>query len=235
MKGITKTIEPQEFTDWKNQANENWTPKFADLRNPEKAKVRTSLLTEQGFICAYCCSEIKDDSKSTVIEHFIPQSIDEKVAIDYNNLFACCDGTKTDGKSKTQIYCCDESKKDQFRDPKNPTIQLIKPTATDENGFICEQAFCYTFEGGIFSADTAFKYDAGFTIKVLNLENSELRRQRAETCAFLFDENNELFNFLPEEIEKLTQYYQNKNIDSKFQPFCHVVLYFLNNYYQLNI
>jgi uncharacterized protein (TIGR02646 family) len=233
MKGILKNSEPTIFTAWKANANEDWTPTFNKLQNPEKAAVRRSLLKEQGFICAYCCSEIKDDVKTTVIEHFIPQSDAEKGvenALNYENLFASCDGTKLDNKAKKAIYCCDESKKDQFRNPENPNIILIKPTEKDKNAFICEQAFGYTVAGGVFAMETPFKEDALYSLKVLNLDNSLLKRQRKEVCSFLLDENGNVLDLTEAEVEKIRAYYAQK-VDDKFQPFCQTVLYFLKSYF----
>ena len=92
MKGIFKNPEPQSFTDWKAQENEDWKPTFNIFQNPEKREVRYNLVTEQGYICCYCCSRIEDSYKSTVIEHFIPQSDEEEGednALNYENLFAC--------------------------------------------------------------------------------------------------------------------------------------------------
>lgn len=235
MKGIIKQSEPEIFTKWKAQANEEWQPTYDKLQNPEKKAVRRSLLEEQGYICAYCCSEIKDDNRTTVIEHFIPQSdkeLGESNQLNYKNLFASCDGTLTDDKSKKAIYCCDESKKDQFRNPDNPIITVIKPTETNENGFTCEQAFAYTMRGGIFEKEGNFKETANYSIQVLNLDNNELQKQRGEVINFLFEDIDEgqFFDFREDEVQILKQRYASKN-DGKFIPFCQIVLYFLNQYY----
>ena len=40
MKGIFKNPEPQSFTDWKAQENEDWKPTFNIFQNPEKREVR---------------------------------------------------------------------------------------------------------------------------------------------------------------------------------------------------
>ena len=181
MKGITKNIEPQSFTFWKAQANEDWKPSFNILRNPEKADVRLSLLKEQGYICAYCCCRIYNSNKTTVMEHFVPQADDAEKAIDYDNLLATCDGTKTDSETKQTTYCCDEEKRDQFRNRDNPNIVLIKPTEQDEKGFICEQAFAYTTTGGMLAKKGRFELQAKHTLDVLNLNNNELKRQREES------------------------------------------------------
>lgn len=236
MKGIFKNPEPQSFTEWKAQKNEHWTPIYNDLRGTQKKDVRTALLTEQGYICCYCCSRIEDNHKTTVMEHFIPQSDEEEGennALNYENLLGCCDGTKIDDKSKEVLYCCDEHKKDQFRSKEDPTIVLIKPTERNENGFICEQAFAYTSIGSIIASKGIYEKNAQYSITLLNLDNRELKRQREETCGFLFEdaEAGILFDFSDSEVEKLKQGWSQKDISGRFTPFCPIILYFLNTYF----
>lgn len=231
MKGIIKKTEPPEFLAWKAQANEDWQPTFDKLQNPEKKILRTSLVKEQGFICAYCCDAI-EDTTSIVIEHFEPQRGKEgnqKLSIDYNNLFACCSGIKTDKETNAQIRCCDEIKEDKFSTENG--IMPIKPTDTDGNGFICEQAFVYASIGAIIAKNTAYKEQAQHTLTLLNLNNSELKRQRKETCAFLFDSEDNFFDFSLEDVEKFKKEFTLLDGDNKFKPFCNVVMYFLSTYY----
>jgi uncharacterized protein (TIGR02646 family) len=241
MKGIFKNPQPQSFTDWKALANEDWTPTFSIFRNPQKAEVRRSLLSEQGYICCYCCSRIEDNVKTTVMEHFIPQSEEDEEgvnigsfhALDYDNLLACCDGTKTDNKSEEAIYCCDEHKKDLFRNREDPSIELIKPTERNEQGFICEQAFAYTSIGTIVAKQGIYEQNAQYSISILNLDNGELKRQREETCSFLFEdaEGGVLFDFSDVEVERLKQGYSQRDATGRFTPFCPIVLYFLSTYF----
>lgn len=54
-----------------------------------KEALRTSLVEEQGEICAYCMRRIKNDS-TTKIEHYTPR--DSENELDYNNLLAVCSG-----------------------------------------------------------------------------------------------------------------------------------------------
>lgn len=226
MKGIHKNAEPPIFTEWKGKANANWQPKYDDLRKPEKPAVRLALLQEQGYLCAYCCCSI-EDSTSIVIEHFIPQSEDENQALNYENLFACCDGTKIETHTNLKICCCDESKQDQFKDENG--IMLIKPTHKDDKGFICEQAFSYTNIGAINAKDTPYKEQAMFTLELLQLDNKELRRQREAACAFLFD-GDAVFDFTPQEVNILKNNYSILT-NNRFQPFANAILYFLTAYF----
>jgi len=236
MKGIFKDSEPQIFKTWKAQANENWKPTFDKLQNPEKGVVRKSLLKEQGYICAYCCNRIDIDDRTIVIEHFIPQShpiSGSENALKYDNLFACCSGRKIDNKSQNAVFCCDENKKDQFQSKENPKITLLKPTERNESGFICEQAFRYDIIGEILANSGVHYSNANYTIETLNLNNSELKREREETAAFLFEDfdNGDFFDFSQSEVDKLKHSYSRKDEQGRFYPFCQIVLYFLDSYY----
>ena len=46
MKHSTKQHAPSEYTDWLALSNDNWRATYESLRNPEKASVKESLLTE---------------------------------------------------------------------------------------------------------------------------------------------------------------------------------------------
>lgn len=92
MKYIIKGVEPAEFVNWKNQANQDWVPSYADLRGHEKNVLHISLLTEQGCLCCYCGQRISDRTESH-IEHLIPQSVNKDLELEYTNLFASCHGS----------------------------------------------------------------------------------------------------------------------------------------------
>ena len=64
-----------------------------------KEKLRTSLLEEQGYICAYCMKKLEDDFSKVKIEHYIARN--EENQLDYNNLLAVCKGNE--GEAKTNL------------------------------------------------------------------------------------------------------------------------------------
>lgn len=88
MKYIVKRTEPQEFTDWKAEANEDWTPTYDDLRGVQKQAVHESLIREQGGICCYCENSV--DVANSHIEHLRPQSKNFVDPLDYNNMLCSC-------------------------------------------------------------------------------------------------------------------------------------------------
>jgi len=77
----------------------------------DKETIRTQLLKEQGYLCAYCMRKISNDA-TTTIEHLIPISLDGKQALNYKNMLACCDGGRG-SIDKNKILCCDAAKGDK--------------------------------------------------------------------------------------------------------------------------
>jgi uncharacterized protein (TIGR02646 family) len=88
MRYVAKADDPDSLVAWKSQANENWTPTYADLQNPEKRELHLALLTEQGGTCCYCGQQISVEESH--IEHFIPQEARDDLALEYRNLHASC-------------------------------------------------------------------------------------------------------------------------------------------------
>ena len=100
----------------------------------DKETIRTQLLKEQGYLCAYCMRKISNDA-TTTIEHLIPISLDGKQALNYKNMLACCDGGRG-SIDKNKILCCDAAKGD-----KKLTISPFKKEQVDKirynrDGFI---------------------------------------------------------------------------------------------------
>lgn len=87
-----------------------------------KGDVQNSLLTEQGFICAYCMRRVVMPPK---IEHWVTREMsnDSNMAIqtlDYNNLLAVCNGTTLQNEIKYEH--CDQSRSKSNRELTiNPT------------------------------------------------------------------------------------------------------------------
>ena len=73
----------------------------------DKSMLRKQLLSEQRGLCAYCMRRIYDDHH-TAIEHFIPVQENGELALDYANMFACCDGGRRGDAPR--VLCCDAAK-----------------------------------------------------------------------------------------------------------------------------
>lgn len=202
MKYIQKGKEPQNFSDWKatqKSLGVNYDYKY--LSNPEKGAVHISLLSEQGYICCYCCMRVEQSNSH--IEHLAPQSkTDSELSLDYTNMLGSC------GRYPNWPEYCGNKKG-------NLAIGVSPLQAN------CEEFFNYSSIGEILP--TANNKDAQKTIKVLGLNHFDLTEGRKQ--AF-----EALEGITQEEAELLAQVCQQRNAQGQYQPFCNAVLYFLKNY-----
>ncbi|RMO95430.1 hypothetical protein ALQ33_00348 [Pseudomonas syringae pv. philadelphi] len=171
MKRIIKGTEPASFTEWKVSANEDWTPTYPTLQNPQKRELHNSLLREQHFSCCYCGSEIELDNSH--IEHFRPQEHYLPLALEYSNLHASCLRETQPGNP----LHCGHHKSNWFDEALH-----ISPLADD-----CEQRFRYLPTGKIQSNHPADR-PAVTMIEKLALDIAYLTRRRHEAITRVFDE-----------------------------------------------
>lgn len=161
MKPINKGSEPQELTDWKALANDDWQPSYAELRGVEKAAIKAALMTEQGYLCCYCERRLMEEDSH--IEHFRPQSDPAVDGLDFENLLCSCQHRIKKGEPRH----CGNLKGDWF-DP----VLLVSPLAAD-----CDKHFAFTGDGRIYPADPT-DMAASTTIERLGLDIPKLRALR---------------------------------------------------------
>lgn len=183
MKHINKNKEPTEFADWKNCANDDWTPTFLNLQNPEKQSVFNSLLNEQGYICCYCERELKENDFH--IEHFKPKDSTKfpELQLEYSNFLCSCQRNTT----KSEPLHCGNSKENWFEES-----LIVSPLLAN-----CEGEFTFYFDGHI-SPSNEQNEKAKETIKRLQLDNNKLVAMRNKLLEpFLEDLTDlELNNFV---------------------------------------
>ena len=106
MKYIQKGKEPQIFSEWKAKQRSlgvNYN-NYKDFRNPEKDSVHSSLLSEQGYICCYCCMRVEQSNSH--IEHLDPQSkTDAELSVEYTNMLASCGRDTYKPEYRWPEYC----------------------------------------------------------------------------------------------------------------------------------
>lgn len=216
MKHIQKSPEPRELSTWKQvqlqNAPENYHYKY--LQNPEKRLVHQSLLTEQGYICCYCCNEIDRDSSH--IEHLEPQSqTDADLSLDYNNILASCNGSKERKKGKT--YCGNQKGDRQIE---------VSPLDPD-----CESYFAYNARGKIAARSGNVERDklVKQTIEVLNLKHDDLCQERAGVYVAL---RKILSGKTPTEVQILAKRYRQRKGD-RYRPFSNAASYYLRKYWRV--
>lgn len=177
MKYIEKKSEPEIFTQWKDQASDDWQPTWENLQNPEKQDLHEALIHEQGSICCYCCDRI--DMNSSHIEHLRPRSQYPDRSLDYMNLLASC---HKEIKPKQPIHC-GHKKKDWFEED-----QFISPLDP-----ICEHSFRYTEAGEILPTDDPkLREKAQVSIDQLNLAGKKLILQREGAIQGTLEDLDEL-------------------------------------------
>ncbi|MBE3868087.1 TIGR02646 family protein [Vibrio parahaemolyticus] len=88
MKKITKTHQPARLRDWR-EANKNIDHSYDALKGkPAHKALKTQLIIEQGYLCAYTGRRI--DNTSCHVEHLKPQtSCEGWEDVEYRNMVAC--------------------------------------------------------------------------------------------------------------------------------------------------
>ncbi|RRS09181.1 TIGR02646 family protein [Pseudoalteromonas sp. J010] len=167
MRQITKNVQPNSLTTYKNDVD----AAYGNLPQMVRDDLKQSLLNEQGYVCAYCMSRIKENAMR--IEHWACQDDNDELALEYSNLLACCTGNE--GKDKT-TYTCDKKK---ANDP-------LKFSPANPYHNINSRIFYH--EGGVVkSNDKTFDQELN---NILNLNETRLRQNRV----FALEAVQELLN-----------------------------------------
>lgn len=87
MRKIVKSIEPDALTIWKRQHPQG---RYADLSNVERLAIRQACLTEQYYLCAYCCKAVGYKPDDCMNEHVEAQDIAPQRVLDFNNIVVSC-------------------------------------------------------------------------------------------------------------------------------------------------
>lgn len=202
MKHVRKSEEPASFIQWKSQANENWTPSYAVLQNPEKRELHESLLREQGFVCCYCGRDITPDNSH--IEHFRPQEHYSALELEYANLHASC----LRQLAPPDPVHCGHAKANSF----DEKLTLSPLDAT------CERHFKYTLDGQILPDNEA----AHYTSALLKLDISFLKNRREEALAGVYDETF-LDTASAQELELIASRFRQPDQNGRVTSFGHVI------------
>jgi len=203
MKHIIKQKEPQAFSEWKAQANENWEPSYAELSGSTKQEDKQALMAEQGYICCYCERPLTQNDSH--IEHFNPQFALDVNPLDYTNMLCSCQKQLKKGEPRH----CGNLKGDWFDEK-----MLVSPLDPS-----CEKRFAYMGDGGI-SPGKEDDQGALQTIENLGLDIPKLRDLRAKAIEPFMNED-----LTDEELSSFVSGYLQLSNTGKFGEFYTTILY----------
>lgn len=162
MRRIVKTHPPQQLTEWRAENHELNHTYNALLSTKAHDALKSKLLQEQGWLCAYTGRTI--DSSSSHVEHVKPQcKCAEWEDVEYRNVVACF---PKDGGDTSHGYGAP-----------------IKASWWDEQRFVtplsdaCERRFRFAWSGHIYPSPDGDE-SATATIRALALDEKPLRELR---------------------------------------------------------
>ena len=188
MRGSRKGRAPQELEDWVHiERTAGIPPRYRNWPAKLRGIVLSQLVGEQTGQCVYCGRGIVLERHERYhVEHFRPQSRFPEHELDFENIFLSCGPRKDDvGVRET----CGNRKGDWFEEGCH-----IQPASIG----CCKKFFFGS--SGIIQPDAS--PEALKMIEVLNLNDQELMRERAE----LIEEVDEELNMGVRSDELLAQY-----------------------------
>ena len=194
MKRIIKNEVP---TFWSDYCRHHISIRYDDADKEIKHNLRQHMLGVQKNICAYCCAQINDLSKSHN-EHIKPKDSFPKQSMEYDNLIVSC---TTQGEDRT----CGMHKANNYDEH-----LFVSPLSED-----CESHFRFEQNGKVTGISEAGKY----TIELLNLNAYRL----VECRKALFEEMERCKDIGKEYIQ---QYFIDEK-DGKLPRFVDVAEYFM--------
>ncbi|MBD8122062.1 TIGR02646 family protein [Pseudomonas lutea] len=162
MRRITKTHQPNEVRQWR-EANRETNHSYRDLLGTAAHRaLKSKLLEEQGWLCAYTGRLI--DNGSSHVEHIKPQCecVDWE-DVEYRNVVACF---PVDGGDVSYGYGA-PVKASWWDEPR-----FVSPLSTD-----CERRFRFSWSGHVYP-NPGDHEAAAETITALQLDADSLRKLR---------------------------------------------------------
>jgi uncharacterized protein (TIGR02646 family) len=183
--------------------------RFDNLPASVKDELREALLSEQGYLCAYCMCRINEKT-AVKIEHYAARTVQNE--LNYRNLLACCLGGENGlGKERT----CDTKK--------GSRVLMIDPQNKEHMNSISYRSS----DGTIFS-HLGFEKDFS---DVLNINNKLLKRNRLEIIQNLnfaiykkFKNNSCSKSFLVNALNK----YRSKDSNGRLTEYAGVYIWYFS-------
>lgn len=208
MRYILKSVEPQQFTDWKHKPSKI-IKQYKHLRGKIKKKVYEYLIREQGGLCAYCERPLieSDREKDYHIDHLNPQHLLAGDDLNYANFICSCLNQTAKGDP---LHC------GKLKDKK---IIAVHPLQED-----CQSKFTYTAMGVIDGVDQ----DTKNTIKILGLDIYKLTDMRNDAVSpFLSNEIEQ------DEFQSFVAGYLTPDKDGKRNAFCSMIEFLFKDFVEV--
>ena len=201
---IRKKRPPGTFIQYRKTPQATYDGMDTDVKD----SLRTALLVEQGYLCAYCMTPLEDAHDKVKIEHYAPRSPSNE--LEYKNLLAvCCGNEGTPAKEQT----CDTHK--------GNTILRVDP---QNEGHIAQ--ITYDGSGEISCKDEQLKEDLD---KTLNLNCPRLKSARQQVLKAFFavmSKDKQGKTASKAYLEKKLEYYRERRND-RLSPYCGILIYYL--------
>ncbi len=215
LRQIIKGAEPVELTTYKRTNPSHIYKDLGDDPLQIRQKIQQVCLTEQYYLCAYCCKEIGAALHDCMNEHILPRQHFPQYSFDFNNIVASC----------TAKGSCDDVKDNQ-----EIALTPLSPR--------CETEFEFNISGKI----VGLTNDAKQTIDVLKLGDSlqqnkklvEMRQQAINN--FLMSQSIDSNDVEVVDDELLTLLVDDLQlpVDGKLQPFAPIIIKALEKWVQGN-
>ena len=208
MHDINKGAEPASLTTYRQLTDVVYDgPNFTNIKND----IRSSLLIEQGYTCAYCMNRIKFTNMK--VEHWACQQRNSCLQLSYQNLLGCCNGNEGSGP---QNQTCD-TKKGNLDLSYSPADRLHSVS----------NIVMYASDGMISSSDSDFNKELN---SVLNLNYHRLKSNREAVIKAVKNALNKKAGKRSKvEIKKLIKVHNQKNANNEFKPFYGAVINYLES------
>lgn len=216
MKKIRKTNAPQELRNWIAENAELDHSYRTLLGSDAHLQLKTQLLEEQGYLCAYTGKRIVDETSH--VEHLKPQSqCDDGEDVDYRNMVACFPLSGGDVS-----FGYGAPLKGGWWQP----AQFVSPLSVN-----CERRFSFAWSGHI-SAVPKVHGATIETIKVIGLDAETLRQLRRSRIKGFFGLGPRSVTkpLSKTEAQKLLTIIDQKDHQGCFLEFCFVMKQLLPKY-----
>ncbi len=222
--------EPETLRDFVNGRKKGISVSYKGFGGKDQL-LKTALLKEQGYICAYCLRAISLDRNKELnkpkieVEHYKSQENFQNEDLNYMNMLGVCNG-KIIGKDDEIIEHCDKSRK-YIKGKKTHSLEfkILNPIIKGKN----ENLVTYDLNGKIVSKSNNKEVEDD--INMLNLNNKKLIDFRLDAwlkARKKFEKENpqksdkrwniEMFD---REIEK----YKSKNSEGKYKAYCQFIIW----------